>query len=277
MKRILTLLLIGWFVLASTTVAVSIRPLYLLARDLVPGNIGIFTVVPPGYSPHIFSPSPSAVRKLSSAKLIFVIGAGLEFWLDDVKENLRGRIVVLSEGMDLLGEDGRVNPHVWLSPERALKMVDRMIEALKKEFPERASEIDAKGRSLRSRIVELDREIRRRTASFRNRKVVVYHPAWTYFLRDYGLEQVAVIERKPGEAPTPRRLASIIKIIKEEKVKLIITEPGPQERFARILAERAGVRLAVLDPLATSPDIKDYCDFIMQNFKKIEEVLGDGG
>ncbi len=277
MKRIFAILLTGWLAFASSTVAVSIKPLYLLARDLVPEGTEIFTVVPPGYSPHIFSPSPSAVRKLSSAKLIFVVGAGLEFWLDDIKGNLRGRIVVLSEGMELLGEGGRVNPHIWLSPVRALKMVDRMVDALKQEFPERASDIETKARTLRSRIEELDRKIRERTASFKNRKVVVYHPAWTYFLRDYGLEQVAVIERKPGEAPTPRRLASIMKIIRKEGVKLIITEPGPQERFARLLAERAGVRWAVLDPLAASPDVKDYCDFIMKNFKKMEEVLSDGG
>ena len=268
--------LLGFLVVASSgSVAVSIKPLALLCKGIVGNSIEVFTVIPPGASPHLFSPSPSVIKDLSRVRILFVVGAGLEFWLDDVKNLVKGQIVQLSEGMELIGRGERKNPHVWVSPKRAIFMAGKMKATLQRVFPDRKEEFENNYRLLLSRLRELDFYITERVKRFSSKKIVLYHPSWTYLLLDYGLEQVAVVEKKPGEPPTPRQLARIASIIKKENVKLLITEPGPQRRFAKTLASQAGINYVILDPLASEKNYGDYVEFINENFDKIEKVLGN--
>lgn len=274
MKKLLVFLLASVFVVTSSdSVAVSIQPLALLCKDITGNSLDVFTVIPPGVSPHLFSPSPSTVKKLSRSRILFVIGAGLEFWLEDVRKLLSGEVVQLSEGMKLIGEGKRKNPHVWVSPKRVIFMASKMKKALQKAFPDKKEKFEKNYRVLIAQLKNLDSYIAERVRSFSSRKVILYHPSWTYLLSDYGLEQVAVIERKPGETPTPRQLARILSLIKKEKVKLLITEPGPQKRFATTLASQAGVDYVILDPLASEKMYRNYVEFIKENFLKIEKVL----
>jgi len=93
----------------------------------------------------------------------------------------------------------------------------------------------------------------------RGERVVVYHLNWSYFLRLFGLEQVATMESKPGIPPSPKHLANVIKLMRERKVGIILAAKYFDERKVRMVADRTGAE-PVLVPLyiGAVPGTDDY-------------------
>ena len=139
MKRPLLLLLFilvlgcGASLAADVSVVTSIYPLKDLVHQVGGEKIKVDFIVPPGASPHTFEPKPSDMKKISTARLLVIIGAGFEFWADKAvksagKKDLK--VLVLSEGMPLIrgdhhhGEEEKdhgeeaADPHIWLDPLR---------------------------------------------------------------------------------------------------------------------------------------------------------------
>jgi zinc transport system substrate-binding protein len=85
-------------------VIASIFPIADMVRQVGGDHVQVTVVLPPGASPHTFEPKPSLVKAFSSARIFFMIGAGLEFWADKFV-TLAGpnlMTVVLSQGVDLI-------------------------------------------------------------------------------------------------------------------------------------------------------------------------------
>jgi len=93
----------------------------------------------------------------------------------------------------------------------------------------------------------------------RGERVIVYHLNWSYFLRLFGLEQVATMETKPGIPPSPKHLANVIKLMREQKVGIILAALYFDERKVRMVADRTGAE-PVLVPLyiGAVPEAEDY-------------------
>ncbi len=93
----------------------------------------------------------------------------------------------------------------------------------------------------------------------RGERVIVYHLNWSYFLRLFGLEQVATMETKPGIPPSPKHLANVIKLMREQKVGIILAALYFDERKVRMVADRTGAE-PVLVPLyiGAVPETEDY-------------------
>ena len=133
-------------------VIASIYPIADMAQQVGGDHVDVTFVLPPGASPHTFEPKPSLVKTFSSARVFFMIGAGLEFWADKFIK-LAGselKTVVLSQGITLIEttehdhEDHHneketgvtenkllvANPHIWLDPVIAKSMVNKISAAL---------------------------------------------------------------------------------------------------------------------------------------------------
>jgi zinc transport system substrate-binding protein len=104
--------------------------------------------------------------------------------------------------------------------------------------------------------------LRERLAPLRGTTVFVYHPAFGYFLDEFGIAQEAV--ETGGKEPTPRILASLIDRAKQEGVAAIFVQAQFPVHTARAAADAAGAVLAALDPLA--PDW-------LANIRAMGEVL----
>ena len=113
----------------------------------------------------------------------------------------------------------------------------------------------------------------------RGERVVVYHLNWSYFLRLFGLEQVATMESKPGIPPSPKHLANVIKLMRERKVGIILAALYFDERKVRMVAERTGAD-PVLVPLyiGALPGTEDY--FKLMDYwvdRLLDAVKKEGG
>jgi len=263
-------------------VAATVPPVAAFARAVGGERVEVSVMVPPGANPHSFEPRPSTLEKLSRAGVYLKVGSGLEFeniWMPRFTGMNPGMVVVdTSEGIELLGDAGeeggheeddgahhheaeghghdhegdghdhRVDPHVWLSPRNAVVMVENIARAFSRADPEGADLYRANAEDYRARLGALDREIREILAGRAGRKVLVYHPAWTYFTAEYGLTQVAM--EREGKDPTPGSIAELVRLARTEGFATIVASPEFSARGAEAVAAEIGAEVARLSPLA---------------------------
>ena len=85
-------------------------------------------------------------------------------------------------------------------------------------------------------------------APLRDRRFLVYHPAWGEFAATYGLEQVAI--ERDGKEPGARSLAGLATLAGEARIRVIFVQPQSSPRSAQVLAREIGARVVTVDPLA---------------------------
>jgi len=273
-------------------VAASIFPVADMVKQVGGDHVEVITIVPPGASPHTFELKPGVLKKISSARIFFMIGAGLEYWSEKFINSAGGRLtkVVLSDGVDLIHAKGDhhgekagkqhtgdifANPHIWLDVEIAKSMVKKIVSALIAADKEHSEYYEERGNKYLSELDMLDLKIYRETGKFRIKKYVAFHPAWDYFARHYGLESAGVIESVPGKSPTPLDIKNIIGNIKKHGVKAVFAEPQLNPKVAEVIAKEAGVKVLMLDPMG-GPGIKgrgNYIDLMKYNLAVLQEAM----
>jgi len=273
-------------------VAASIFPVADMVKQVGGDFVEVISVIPPGASPHTYEPKPGVLKKISSVKIFFMIGAGLEYWNEKFFNSAGGRFmkVVLSDGVDLIrekdhhhgekagklhSEDTFANPHIWLDLEIAKSMVKRIVAALASLDKGHAPYYEERGNKYMAELDSLDRTIYEETGKFKIKKYVSFHPAWEYFARRYGLESAGVIESVPGKSPTPLEIKRIVENIKMHGVKAVFAEPQFNPKVAEVIAGEAGIKVLMLDPMG-GPGIKEresYIDIMKYNLKIFREAM----
>lgn len=260
-------------------VAASILPIADMVRQVGGDQVEVLTMVPPGASPHTYEPTPEQMRRLASARILFLNGVGLEFWADKAVQAVGNpdlQVVVLSQGMQILqsGPHAAGNPHLWLSPQRAMKYVARIRDALIAADPAHEAAYRAHAETYLQRLQQLDADIRRAVAGFHSREMVTFHASWVYFIHDYGLHQAAVLEATPGQEPSAAEVAHIVEIIKTTGAPAVFAEPQFSPRAAQVIAQEAGVPVLTLDPLGGLPPRETYIKLMRWNLQQLEKGLG---
>jgi zinc transport system substrate-binding protein len=234
-------------------VVTSFYPVFVSTLNVVEGVPGV--EVHNMASPHIgclhdYQLTAGDVRRLADADLLLVNGAGMEPFLDKVKDQSPSlRVVDLSEGIPLL--DG--NAHVWLSIEGASRQVDNIAAALSEAAPDKAGAFRANAENYKASLNALGEKMRSALAPYAGTPIVTFHEAFPYFARDFRLDLVGVIEREPGTEPSARELAGTIGLVRERQVKALFAEPQFSDKSAQVIARETGARVFQLDPVVTGP------------------------
>ena len=280
-------------------VIASIYPVADMVQQVGGDHVDVTFVLPAGASPHTFEPKPSLVKKISSARIFFRIGAGLEFWAEKFID-LAGpdlTTIVLSEGVSLIHTAGHhhenktgdphdgsyisnhesrvANPHIWLDPAIAKSMVNKITAVLCEVDHQHLTYYKLRGQNYLNDMDKLDRLIKVKVAKFNIKKYVSFHASWVYFARHYGLEPVGIIEAAPGRNPTPIQIKHIVTMIKRDHIRAVFAEPQLNPRAAEIIAREAEVNVLLLDPLG-GPNLKGrstYIDLIKYNLNVMQEAM----
>ncbi len=283
---------------AKLNVAASILPLGDFCQKIGGDLVAVRVLVPPGASPHVFEPSPSAVAQATAAQVFVYVGAGLDPWAERLlkaQKSPRRAVVEAVAGIDLVQDvsDGHEspsgqkpgppkprhhheegNPHVWLDPVLAQDICRRLAQAFIQVDPANQKAYEENLAGYLQQLEDLDRDIKNTVATFRQKDYVCFHPAYTYFSRRYGLREVGVIEAAPGREPSPGHLQKIISTIKKTGVKAVFAEPQLSPRVAEVIAQEAGVKVLLLDPLGGQPPYgSDYIKLMRHNLAVLSEAL----
>ncbi|MCK4665250.1 zinc ABC transporter substrate-binding protein [Candidatus Dependentiae bacterium] len=271
-------------------IVTTIFPLADIIKNIAGDNFEVIYLIKPGLNPHTFEPTPDTIVKINKSKLIFKVGFGFEFWLKKILSsgmtpvNLSKHITPITKyhygatvnnGASDNENDkhGFHDPHYWLSPKNILIIIPQIIEALQKTFPEHRDTFEENSNKYTKKIKELDNYFRDSLLQCNNRKYIAYHPAWLYLSRDYDLEMVDVISKKPGQEPSPGDIAEIIEKIKAENIKAVFSEREAPQNIPNILVNETGIKLIILDPLGGSKELNSYIKLMKQNINSIKEGL----
>ena len=146
-----------------------------------------------------------------------------------------------------------MNPHVWLDPTLAAKQVENIRDGLMKADPSCADGYRNRADAYITKLQQLDSELAAELAPFQGRTVVSFHEALPYFTRRYGLSDEALVTL-PEDQPSPADVQRINKVLKENKIAGVLTEPGGGSAALQSLAKDLNLRLEVFDPLELVPE-----------------------
>ncbi|MFZ1058005.1 MAG: metal ABC transporter substrate-binding protein, partial [Candidatus Rokuibacteriota bacterium] len=286
-------------------VAATIVPLGDFCQRLGGDLVQVQVLIPPGASPHVFEPAPSVMAKASRARVFVYIGAGLEPWAAKL---LRARgpgdlaVVEAARGIPLLGmaahhhEHGEAeardhadhhpdkeeahdhhsagNPHIWLDPVLVQEICRKIAAAFIQADPGHRAQYEANLKSYLAALDELNREIESRARSWRLRNFVSFHPSFSYFAKRYNLHEVGTIEESPGREPTPRHLQDLVAAVRRFGIKVVFAEPQFNPRVAEVIAQEAGVKVLMLDPVGGRPPYgSDYLKLMSYNLAVLDQAL----
>jgi zinc transport system substrate-binding protein len=250
-------------------VVVSIPPQKYFIQKIGGDRVEASIMVPPGVDPHSYEPKPRQMVELSRATAYFSIGIGFEdVWLDKIAAANKGmpilrtdagieKIPMVEHGHD--EEPGQevhegeeepegLDPHVWLSPVLVKTIARNMFEGLVNVDPEGRAVYETNLNYFLNELDALDARLREMFAGEGRKGFMVFHPAYGYLAREYGLEQTPIeIE---GKEPKPGHLAELITEAKEHGVKVIFVQPQFSTKSAEALAREIGAEIAHADDLA---------------------------
>ncbi len=254
----------------QVNITVSVVPLAYFAERIGGNWVNINTMVGPGEEPHSYEPTPEQMVAISESPVFFSIGVEYEdVWLPKFEETNPEMLVVdTSEGIERIpvatsvaevgaqtdteedhhDEEGGLDPHVWLSPENGKIIAENMLNGLISIAPEHEADFQSNYDALIAEIDALDAQIQETLAGAQNQSFIVFHPAWGYFAKQYGLEQIAV--QVGGQDPSASELAALVDIARARGITVIFVQPSFNSASAEALAKEIGGTVAAADPLA---------------------------
>jgi zinc transport system substrate-binding protein len=186
--------------------------------------------------------APSAVQAEAAGAAEGAMG-------DHAHGDTRNYSAVDSEsGMDHAHDPGELDPHIWVSPRNAKIMVENTCRGLIAVDPEHREYYTGRRDRYLEELTALDREIERLFAGKTQREFLVYHPAWGYLARDYGLEQVPV--EAEGKEPTARGMKHLIDQARRLGIRTVFVSPQFNTKSAEMIAREIGGKVIHADPLA---------------------------
>ncbi|MEN3187061.1 MAG: metal ABC transporter substrate-binding protein [Atribacterota bacterium] len=280
----LFVVIILFFVVASgaqeapLTIAASIPPLCDFVKQVGGERVEVIQLVPNGFNPHAYEPTPRDVQKMAQAKVVFLVGLGFDTVFEKLLQGVDETkpVVLVGEGLEILSEeeDGKVfpDPHVWVSLRNAQQIVDTITRSLSTLDPERKAWYEERASGYKKKLQQLDAWFVTEIEKMQNRSFVASHNAWSYMARDYGLLLQGVIEKAPEREPTPQELRELIETMNNEGVRVVFAEPQFNQKIAQVLAQETKSTIIELDPLGVFPDTP-YLELMQRNFMQILKGL----
>ena len=258
-------------------VSVSILPqqyfIERLAGDLVVVNV----MIPPGASPATYEPTVSQLHRIDRTAVYMKIGyLGFErSWMEKIlSANPSMQVVDLSRGIELIrgiepadhhhDHDHRgTDPHIWMSARNARVIASNMFEPLCELLPGETEMLASNLSQLVLELDSLDQVITDMLSEMEHRNFMIYHPALSYFARDYNLLQLPL--ELEGKTPSPAHMKQMTALGKEHHIAAIFLQWQFDQKNSETLANEIGAEIIQINPL--DPDWNSQMLFIASQLK----------
>lgn len=164
-------------------------------------------------------------------------------------------------------DHGAHDLHIWLDPFNARAMLAYIAQVLGDADPQNAARYLANAQAYSTRLEAVEEEIRTIVASVQAKPAIVFHDAYQYFERRFGLDVVGSITINPEIAPGAQRLTAIRDKVRELDAACVFSEPQFQPRLVAVVMEGTQARTGVLDPLGA--DLADGPDLYIELLRNL--------
>lgn len=265
-------------------VTASFYPIAYFSQEIGGTKVHVTNITPAGAEPHDYEPTAKDIAQIEASRLLVLNGV-VEPWGERIKQSIDPNythIVVASAGLtsQKVEEDGlyTTDPHVWLSPPLAEKMVDAIAAGFTRVDPARASTYNQNAAALKSRLAALDATYRRGLANCQKKAFITSHAAFGYVASTYRLTQVPIAGLSPDAEPSPGQLAKIVTFAKARGVHYIFFESLVSPKLSETIAREVGAKTLVLNPLegltaGQRAQGENYFTQMRQNLTNLELAL----
>jgi zinc transport system substrate-binding protein len=277
-------LMLGTAALADDApdVVVSIKPVHSLVAAIMDGVGTPKLIVEGAASPHTYALKPSNASALENAKVIFWVGPGMEAFLEKPLSALGNNAVIAEldkapgltklpfreggafeadddgdehaagDGHDHGGGPEAFDTHLWLDPMNAKAMAAEITTTLVAADPANALTYQSNQKTLDDKLDALDSEISATVAPIKQKPFVVFHDAYQYFERRYGVHVAGSITVSPETIPGAARVSEIHDKVSTLGATCVFAEPQFEPRLINVVTEGTEAKSGVLDPEAAT-------------------------
>jgi len=271
---------------ADVSVTTTIFPLYDVVKNIGVDKVKITNLVPFGVEAHEFEPKAKDIAALSKSDFFIISSPVFEPWSKKVISSLKiqDKTVDMSQKVKLIamknsesGHKGSYDPHYWLSIENYMSVAKEVATLLSTKDPENANVYEANLAEYLTKLQTLkaDYEVLK---SCKNKKVIVNHDAFEYLAEEYGITQYSISGMTPETKPSPKQIAKLIDLTKNEKINTVFFEEFASDKVAKSIAKEANVKTDALRPVenitvAESKTGIGYIDIMRENLGKLRNAM----
>lgn len=251
-------------------ISVTIEPQRYFAEKIAGDKFTLHTVVPAGQSPETYDPTPQQMVEIGKSQAYFQIGPiGFEMaWMESIRQNNPNvKFFDLSEGMSFIQSEehhhehhqegevcehdhhhGPQDPHIWSSfhgariiARNTLNAFVSLDEANKEFYTQNYGKLVAEIEETEQQVVQMLKPVL-------SRAFIIYHPALTYFAREFNLLQLCI--EMDGKEPSPAQLKDLVETARLHNARVVFIQQEFDQKNAEIIARETGCDLVTINPLA---------------------------
>jgi len=256
-------------------ISVSILPQKYFTEKIVGNHFHINVLVPPGASPASYEPTPKQMVDLSNSLVYFKIGyIGFELnWINSMGADFpEVKFIDTSEGIEFSESEEthgdhkhhRIEPHIWMSPKNAKVISANILKSILEMDPKNADLYNSNYNIFINEIDSVNQIIENKLKNIGSKDFIIYHPALTYFAKDYGLNQYAL--EIDGKEPSAKQMQELINLAYEQNIKIIFVQKQFNQGEAKTLEKEINGKVVSIDPLDYNWDTQ---------ILRITDILGE--
>ena len=294
MKKILMLLLVIAVITThfgcgqvaeSVDIVTTTAPLFTFTTALCAGtDLSVDCLITENVSClHDYTLQTSQMRAIEDSELVVISGAGLEEAFADIL-NMHKNLVDTSESIQLLcqetehdheahqenaGHHHAEDPHIWLSPQNAVIIVNNISVALASKYPQWEATFEENRTALLGRLDALSAYATEQLAELTTREIITFHDGFGYMAESFDLKILHAIEEESGREASAQELIHLCELVTEHHLPCIFIEKNGSVSAADVVAAETGIDIYSLDMAMSG----DYFDAMYHNIDILKEAL----
>ncbi|MGV9272245.1 metal ABC transporter substrate-binding protein [Streptomyces griseosporeus] len=276
-------------------VVASFYPMAYLAEQIGGSHVHVTSLTEPGQEPHDLEISAKQTAQLQESDAVLWL-QGLQPAVDKAVDQSEVKTKIDAAGLTSLEEHGNEvgghaaghddehgeeaggkDPHIWLDPVKYAEVAEGVGKAFEKADPDHAADYRKNTAALVARLDALNTEFKNGLAHTKTRTFITTHAAFGYLAERYGLTEEAISGLDPESEPSAARVKDLEKMAKADGVSTVFYETLVSDKTAKTIAEDAGLKTDVLDPVEGITDHSrgdDYIQVMRANLKALRTALG---
>lgn len=260
-------------------VLVTIKPIHSLVAGVMHGVAEPRLLMKSNQSLHHYALRPSERRYISQAELIFWVSPQLEAFLPRLllSNNVNAKSVSLIDSKNIVRLNNvykhqdkkhdalQIDPHIWLSTQNAIAMVDEITRQLVKINPQHEKQYVFNKIKLSKKISDLSTQLKKQL-SHSEKPYITFHNATGYFENEFKLQNAGIIQSNSEIQPSALHIRKIIQTIKQRNITCLFYNQGEKPRLITSLQNQTHAKSYAFDPVGVNIQTGENAWFeIMEN------------